>query len=119
QIEYTMNHAQADVVLINADFLPLLASIRDRIKTVKKIVVLKDTDEMPQTALSIDAEYEQMLKEASPNYDFPDLDENTKATTFYTTGTTGLPKGVYYTHRQLVLHTLVMRAALADAAHGR
>ncbi|MGD0821055.1 MAG: fatty acid--CoA ligase [Desulfomonilia bacterium] len=115
QIEYTMNHAQADVVLINADFLPLLASIRDRIKTVKKIVVLKDTDEMPQTDLSIDAEYEQMLKEASPNYDFPDLDENTKATTFYTTGTTGLPKGVFFTHRQLVLHT--MSVCIAVSCH--
>ncbi len=115
QIEYTMNHAQADVVLINADFLPLLASIRDRIETVKKIVVLKDTDEMPQTALSIDAEYEQMLKEASPNFDFPDLDENTKATTFYTTGTTGLPKGVFFTHRQLVLHT--MSVCIAVSCH--
>ena len=115
QIEYTMNHAQADVVLINADFLPLLASIRDRLETVKKIVVLKDTDEMPQPALSIDAEYEQMLKEASPNYDFPDLDENTKATTFYTTGTTGLPKGVFFTHRQLVLHT--MSVCIAVSCH--
>jgi fatty-acyl-CoA synthase len=115
QIEYTMNHAQADVVLINADFLPLLASIRDRLEAVKKIVVLKDTDEMPQTALSIDAEYEQMLKEASPNYDFPDLDENTKATTFYTTGTTGLPKGVFFTHRQLVLHT--MSVCIAVSCH--
>ncbi len=82
---------------------------------MKKIVVLKDTDEMPQTALSIDAEYEQMLKEASPNFDFPDLDENTKATTFYTTGTTGLPKGVFFTHRQLVLHT--MSVCIAVSCH--
>jgi fatty-acyl-CoA synthase len=115
QIEYTMNHAQADVVLINADFLPLLASIRDRLKTVKNIVVLKDTDEMPQNILPIDAEYEQMLKDASPNYDFPDLDENTKATTFYTTGTTGLPKGVFFTHRQLVLHS--MSVCIAVSCH--
>ncbi len=50
--------------------------------------------------------YEEMLQNASPTYDFPDLDENTRATTFYTTGTTGLPKGVYFSHRQLVLHTL-------------
>ena len=115
QIEYTMNHAQADVVLINADFLPLLASIRDRLKTVKKIVVLKDTDEMPQNILTIDAEYEQMLKEASPEYDFPDLDENTKATTFYTTGTTGLPKGVFFTHRQIVIHS--MSVCIAVSCH--
>ena len=103
QIEYTINHAQADVVLINADFLPLLASIRDKLKTVKKVVLLNDTIEMPCTEVHLDAEYEQMLAKASPDYDFPDLDENTKATTFYTTGTTGLPKGVFFTHRQMVL----------------
>jgi fatty-acyl-CoA synthase len=106
QIEYVMNHAEADVVLINSDFLPLLASIRDRLKTVKKIVLLTDADDLPRTDLPIDAEYEQMLMEASPVYDFPDLDENTKATTFYTTGTTGLPKGVFFSHRQIVLHSL-------------
>lgn len=50
-------------------------------------------------------EYEQLLAAASPRYDFPDFDENSVATTFYTTGTTGNPKGVYFTHRQLVLHT--------------
>ncbi|NMD40630.1 MAG: AMP-binding protein, partial [Deltaproteobacteria bacterium] len=106
QIEYTMNHAQADVVIINADFLPLLASIRDRLKTVKKIVAFTDAPEMPQTDITIDAEYERMLAEASPEHNFPDLDENTKATPFYTTGTTGLPKGVFFTHRQIVLHTM-------------
>jgi fatty-acyl-CoA synthase len=106
QIEYTMNHAQADVVLINADFLPLLASIREKLQTVKKIVVLNDAPEMPKTEVHIDAEYESMLAAASAEYDFPDLDENTKATTFYTTGTTGMPKGVFFTHRQLVLHAM-------------
>jgi fatty-acyl-CoA synthase len=115
QIEYTINHAQADVVLINADFLPLLASIRDKLKTVKKVVLLNDNIEMPQTEVHLDAEYEQMLAKASPDYDFPDLDENTKATTFYTTGTTGLPKGVFFTHRQIVLHT--MSVCIAVSCH--
>src|SRR5208283_2172763 len=72
QIEYTINHAQADVVLINADFLPLFSSIRDRLKTVKKVVLLNDTIEMPQTEVHLDEEYEQMLAKASPDYDFPD-----------------------------------------------
>jgi fatty-acyl-CoA synthase len=56
-----------------------------------------------------------LLLSGSANYDFPDFDENTRATTFYTTGTTGLPKGVYFSHRQLVLHTLAETAALALA----
>lgn len=106
QIEYTMNHAEADVVLINADFLPLLESIRNKLTTIKKIVLINDSDEMPKTALTIDAEYEAMIQAASPDFDFPELDENTKATTFYTTGTTGLPKGVFFSHKQLVLHAL-------------
>ena len=58
-----------------------------------------------------------MLSRASPAYPFPDLEEDTRATTFYTTGTTGLPKGVYYSHRQLVLHTLGIAQALANAQH--
>ncbi len=106
QMLYTMNHAEDDVVLINSDFLPILEEIRDKLTTVKKIVLLTDEDRKPATKLNIDIEYEEMLRGASPTYDFPDLDENTKATTFYTTATTGLPKGVYFSHRQLVLHTM-------------
>jgi len=106
QIEYIMNHAQADVVLIHADFLPILASIKDRLKTIKKVVLLSDSPETAQTGPIVDTEYERMLAGSSPEYDFPELDENTMATLFYTTGTTGLPKGVFFSHRQLVIHTL-------------
>jgi fatty-acyl-CoA synthase len=63
-------------------------------------------------------EYEALLADADPWRDFPDLDESTRATTFYTTGTTGQPKGVYFSHRQLVLHTLTCRAALAEIGTG-
>ncbi|HVO64841.1 MAG TPA: fatty acid--CoA ligase [Syntrophales bacterium] len=105
QILYTMNHAGDDVVLIHADFLPILEAIRDKLTTVKKIVLITDDDQRPATKINIDIEYEEMLRGASRQYDFPDLDEHTRATIFYTTGTTGAPKGVYFSHRQLVLHT--------------
>ena len=105
QILYTMNHAEDDVVLIHADFLPCLEAIKDKLTTVKKVVLITDDDQRPATKANIDIEYEEMLRGASRHYDFPDLDEYTKATTFYTTGTTGAPKGVYFSHRQLVLHT--------------
>ena len=105
QILYTMNHAEDDVVLIHADFLPLLEAIKDKLTTVKKIILIADDEKRPDTKIPVDMEYEEMLRGASPHYDFPDLDENTRATTFYTTGTTGLPKGVSFSHRQLVLHT--------------
>jgi fatty-acyl-CoA synthase len=106
QILYTMNHAEDDVVIIHADFLPLLEAVKDKLKTVKKIILITDDGKKPDTKVKFDMEYEEMLQGASPFYDFPDLDENTRATTFYTTGTMGLPKGVSFSHRQLVLHTL-------------
>jgi len=97
------------VLLINAEFLPMLAAIKDQMSTVKKIVLLSDTGELVP---GLDHEYERMLQENPEEYSFPDFDENSVATTFYTTGTTGLPKGVYFTHRQLVLHTYGILSAL-------
>ncbi|SHE59315.1 fatty-acyl-CoA synthase [Desulfacinum infernum DSM 9756] len=111
QILYTINHAEDDVLLVHSDFLPILEAIKDQFQTVKKIVLLKDGDAVPQTTVPLDGEYEELLAGADAEYEFPDFDENTKATTFYTTGTTGLPKGVYFSHRQLVLHTLAVMAA--------
>ena len=109
QILYTMNHAEDKIVLIHAEFLPLLETIRDKLTTIKKVVLLTDDGSKPATKVKLDGEYEDLLREASPEYEFPeDLDENTRATIFYTSGTTGLPKGVFFSHRQLVLHTLVV-----------
>jgi len=106
QILYTVNHAEDSIILANSDFLPLLESIKDDLKTVRKIILLTDSEKQPTTSLSLDGEYEELVAASSDEYDFPDFDENAMATTSYTTGTTGLPKGVYYSHRQLVLHVL-------------
>ena len=105
QLVYTINHAEDDILLINEEFLPLLAGLKDQLITVKKIVLISDSGKEPQTSLPLDIEYEALLAGRQDTYDFPDFSENTRATTFYTTGTTGLPKGVYFSHRQLVLHT--------------
>jgi fatty-acyl-CoA synthase len=75
-----------------------------------------DGGAVPTTPLEIAAEYEALLASSSAAYDFPDFDENTCATTFYTTGTTGLPKGVAFSHRQLVLHTLAAATAFGSSA---
>jgi len=106
QIVYTINHAEAKTIITHADFLPVIETVRDQLAHVKTLVVIKEETASLKTDLLIDADYQEMLASASPSYEFPDLDENTKATTFYTTGTTGDPKGVYYSHRQLVLHAL-------------
>ncbi len=112
QLVYSINHAEDDILLVNEEFLTLLASVRDQLTTVKKIILISDS-QGTQSVLSVDAEYEAMLIGKKETYDFPDFDENTRATTFYTTGTTGLPKGVYFSHRQLVLHTYGIISALA------
>jgi fatty-acyl-CoA synthase len=106
QIAYTIDHAGASTLLVNDEFVGLLEGLKPQLPKVKRLIVMSDAS-APQTgSLSFIGEYEELLAAASPDYDFPDFDENTQATTFYTTGTTGLPKGVYYSHRQLVLHTL-------------
>jgi fatty-acyl-CoA synthase len=112
QLIYTINHAEDDVILVNADFLPLLAAVKDQMKTVKKIVLLTDGEANPDTPVNLEGEYEHLLAAAASEYDFPDFDENAMATTFYTTGTTGLPKGVYFSHRQIMLHTYGLMSGL-------
>ena len=119
QILYTLNHAEDDVILVNREFLPVLEELKDRIETVKRYVLLDDEGGNLDSQLDIAGEYEALLQQAPAEFDFPELDENTRATTFYTTGTTGLPKGVYFSHRQLVLHTFAGRAALSGSGHGR
>jgi len=119
QVLYTINHAKDDVILVNREFLPILDAIKDRIEPVKKYILLDDGDGPQDSTIDIAGEYEELLKAASSEYTFPDLDENTRATTFYTTGTTGLPKGVYFSHRQLVMHTYAGRAALGGSGHGK
>jgi fatty-acyl-CoA synthase len=119
QILYTINHAEDDIILVNTEFLPILETIRDRIEPVKKLVLLDDTGQPPATRLDISTEYEDLLAAGDPNYKFPEFSEETRATTFYTTGTTGLPKGVYFSHRQLVMHTLATAAALQGTGQGR
>jgi fatty-acyl-CoA synthase len=115
QIAYTLNHAQADVLLVHSDFLPLLKQVRSELTTLARCVLLTDDDSTAPNGPGFAGEYESLLAQASAVCEFPDFDENARATTFYTTGTTGLPKGVYFSHRQLVLHTLAITAGLALA----
>ncbi|MDU0458730.1 MAG: fatty acid--CoA ligase [Geobacteraceae bacterium] len=120
QILYTIDHAEDDVLLVNSEFLPILEQIRGRIDTVKSYILINDEPVLPASTIPFAGEYEALLEAASTEFDFADFDENTRATTFYTTGTTGMPKGVYFSHRQLVLHTLGVLGVLGSATtHGR
>ena len=114
---YTLKDANAEMLAVNVEFITILANIKDQLETVKKFILITDEGStMSSFKVAYAGEYEALLAAAPASYDFPDFDENTRATTFYTTGTTGAPKGVYFSHRQLVLHTLATMGALAGAA---
>ncbi len=106
-IVHTIRHSQDKILFVDDTFWPMLESIYDRIKdTVEKFVYLSDKPGLPQTRIEPLYEYEALLKEQSPGFEWPIFDEDTYATLCYTTGTTGLPKGAMFTHRQLYLQAL-------------
>jgi fatty-acyl-CoA synthase len=114
QILYTINHADDAVLIVNADFLPVIEKFGGGMVSVRHIIVTRDEGAWDRGDGGM-SEYEVLMAAASPDYSFPDFDENAVATTFYTTGTTGDPKGVYFTHRQLVLHTLSLASTFGFA----
>ncbi|EUC11674.1 UNVERIFIED_ORG: fatty-acyl-CoA synthase [Burkholderia sp. CF145] len=120
EIAYTINHSGAEVLFVHTDFLPVVEAIKDQLETVRVFVWIDEPgSDACEHTIPFATEYEAMLAASATHYDFPDFDENTRATTFYTTGTTGLPKGVYFSHRQLVLHTITLMAALASPVAGQ
>jgi fatty-acyl-CoA synthase len=120
QILFTMKHAEDTVVLVHEDFVSVLERIAGELETVETYILVKDGPEERSTSLFISGEYEELLAQAEDSFAFPEFHEDTQATIFYTTGTTGSPKGVYYSHGQLVLHTLATAVAMGCfTAQGR
>ena len=109
QILYTLQHANAGIILVHHDFLPLIEEMRKHLDNVHAIIAIDDGNAASNPEWIV-GEYEHLLAEAQESFVFEDFDENAIATTFYTTGTTGLPKAVCFTHRQLVLHALAFNA---------
>lgn len=106
QILYTMEHAEDTFVLVHEDFVGLLEPLAARLPRVRGYVLCQEAPSEVETTLAVVGEYEALLAGQPGRFAFPTFDENAVATLFYTTGTTGNPKGVFFTHRQLVLHTL-------------
>ncbi len=119
QIAYTLNDAAAPIAIVHRDFVPMLEQIRDTLPHLRTIVVAEDDGGPVDTTLDVAGEYEALMAQAATQFDFPEFDERTRAATFYTTGTTGDPKGVFYSHRQIVLHALMSASALCSPRAGQ
>ena len=111
-VGYIINHAEDDLLIFHEDFLPLVEKLQPSMSTVRKFILIREKDETPATKLKYE-DFEDFAQSAAPLEELPDLDENTQATQAYTTGTTGKPKGVTFSHRQMVLHTLSTGFALS------
>ncbi len=114
-ISHIINHAEDKVLLIDAELVPLIEKVQPKLKTVQAFIIMTDEDILPETKLRNVYHYEEFLVNGDENFEFvKDIDENDPAGMCFTSATTGNPKGVVYSHRGIVLHSMAL--GLADSA---
>jgi 3-(methylthio)propionyl---CoA ligase len=113
-IAFVAHHAEDGLIFVDPDFLPIIAAVAPRLPALRRVVVLADAAPTSEMSLpgGIDLQvYEALLDEVSDDFDWPPLDENSASGLCYTSGTTGRPKGVLYSHRSTVLHAMMLNFA--------
>ncbi len=111
QLVYILNHAEDKVLFIDKTFVPLVAAIRDKLEHLEHIVLMEGRDEEAAKALPGLKFYDDVIAAGDPDYQWPEMDEYTASSLCYTSGTTGNPKGVLYSHRSTVLHSFGINMA--------
>ena len=111
QLAYVINHAEDKVIIVDASIAPLLANVFDQLTTVEHVIVCPSDDGATPDGLGATLDYEELLAAETVGFDYPDLDERSAAAMCYTSGTTGNPKGVAYSHRSTYLHALAGMSA--------
>lgn len=111
QLIYIINHAEDDYILTDLTFISILEEIADEIACVKGFIVLTDSEHMPETSLKNVMCYEELIEAQNDEFEWLEFDENTACGLCYTSGTTGNPKGVLYSHRSNVIHALASNSA--------
>ena len=110
QLDYIVNHAEDEIIFVDLTFVPILEALKAKFGTVRKYIVMTDAEHMPDTSLPNAVAFEDWIGAVDDDFAWKSFDENTAAGLCYTSGTTGNPKGVLYSHRSNVLHGLMVNS---------
>ena len=104
QAVYIINHADDKIIFCEVPFIPILEGLKDQLPCVEKYIILCDASDMPETALKNAISYEEYISSGDEDYEWPAMDDDAACGLCYTSGTTGNPKGVLYSHKSNILH---------------